>query len=147
MQKARRLRWDQVKYAFFSGGPLTFKVEWIAEHDLPFKNPTTLVFKWDGSWRLTRILCHKNLDKDEGGDSPPSTPVTLQEENLRTTITRNYSCPRIHEFRHVGLDKTGSVYLVDCGNAIYQVFVNPKGVMTADFACGDGWQCGINSGN
>ena len=50
MQKARRLPWDQVKYAFFSGGPLTFKVEWIAEHELPFKNPTTLVFKWDGSW-------------------------------------------------------------------------------------------------
>ena len=44
IKKARRLRWDQVKYAFFSGGPLTFKVEWIAEHDLPFKNPTTLVF-------------------------------------------------------------------------------------------------------
>jgi hypothetical protein len=74
-----------------------------------------------------------------------SAPVT--EEKLRAGITHNYSCQRVHEFRLVGLDKTGSVYLVDCGHAIYQVLVDAKGVMTAGFACGDGWQCGTSSRN
>jgi hypothetical protein len=83
-----------------------------------------------------------SLSTDKG-DPVPSTAIT--EENLRTAITRNYSCARVREFRNAGLDKTGSVYMVDCGNAIYQVFVDRKGVMTAVFACGDGWQCGITS--
>jgi hypothetical protein len=28
-QAARRIRWDQIKYAFFWGGPLTFRVDLI----------------------------------------------------------------------------------------------------------------------
>jgi Protein of unknown function (DUF2939)/GYF domain 2 len=56
IQEARRIRWDQVQYAFFSGGPLTFKVKFIPDHKPPIRNPITLLFRWDGSWRLTRIL-------------------------------------------------------------------------------------------
>jgi Protein of unknown function (DUF2939)/GYF domain 2 len=56
VQSARRVRWDQVKYAFFSGSPFTFKLEVVPEHDPPFKNPITLLFRWDGNWRLRRIL-------------------------------------------------------------------------------------------
>jgi tetratricopeptide (TPR) repeat protein len=45
----------QVKYAFFSGGPLTFKVEIIPENRRA-RGPVTLLFKWSGEWRLTRII-------------------------------------------------------------------------------------------
>ncbi len=54
-QKVRRLRLDQVQYAFFSGGPLTFKVDILPEGNPPLQNPVTLLFKWDGNWKLVRI--------------------------------------------------------------------------------------------
>jgi hypothetical protein len=47
---------DQVRYAFFSGGPLTFKVQIEAES----KKPITLLFKWSGDWKLTRIVLPPN---------------------------------------------------------------------------------------
>ena len=56
IQTARRIRWDQITYAFFSGSPLTFLVEFIPDHDPPFQHPTELRFHWDGNWKLTRIM-------------------------------------------------------------------------------------------
>jgi hypothetical protein len=56
VQAARRIRLEQIKYAFFSGGPLTFVIELIPDHDPPFQHPTVLRFQWDGNWKLTRIL-------------------------------------------------------------------------------------------
>jgi hypothetical protein len=55
-----RVRWDRVKYAFFSGGPTTFKVEVLPESDQSTQSPTTLIFAWNGDWRLARI--HLPLD-------------------------------------------------------------------------------------
>ena len=53
---ARSIRLDQVKYAFFSGGPLTFRVEFIPDHNPPLRHPIEFRFQWDGSWKLTRIM-------------------------------------------------------------------------------------------
>ena len=56
IQAAHRIRLDQIKYAFFSGGPLTFRVEFIPDHDPPLQHPTEFRFQWDGNWKLTRII-------------------------------------------------------------------------------------------
>jgi len=87
IQKARRVRWDWIKYAFFSGGPLTFKVEFAPEDDWPFKSPATAIFKWDGSWRLTRLLfpsdAFKRFDakaNDYAGNQQAVTPSTTRTQ-------------------------------------------------------------------
>jgi hypothetical protein len=56
VQEVGRLRLDQVPYAFFSGGPTTFRIDVLPENDPPLKNPVKLLFKWSGDWKLTRIL-------------------------------------------------------------------------------------------
>jgi hypothetical protein len=53
---ARSIRLDQVKYAFLSGGPLTFRVEFIPDHNPALRHPIEFRFQWDGSWKLTRIM-------------------------------------------------------------------------------------------
>jgi hypothetical protein len=47
--------WDQVEYMFFSGDPFTFKVQVQPRHDPPLKT-FTLILKWSGRWKLTRIF-------------------------------------------------------------------------------------------
>ena len=49
-----------MRYAFFSG-PLTFRVDVLPERDPPLRNPVTLVFKWTGDWKLTRIVLPADL--------------------------------------------------------------------------------------
>jgi Protein of unknown function (DUF2939)/GYF domain 2 len=56
IQTAGRIRLDQVKYAFFSGGPLTFRVDFVPDHDPPLRRPIEFRFQWDGNWKLTRIM-------------------------------------------------------------------------------------------
>ena len=57
----RRLDWDQVRYAFFSGGPFTFRVDLMPKVDPPPQHPTTLIFKWAGTWQLTRIALPEDM--------------------------------------------------------------------------------------
>jgi hypothetical protein len=64
IQAARRIRWDQVKYAFFSGGPLAFRVEFIPDSDPPLRSPIELRFQWDGSWKLTRVMLPSDVMDD-----------------------------------------------------------------------------------
>lgn len=53
---ARRLNWNHVKYAFFSGSPFAFRVDVLPEQNFPFTKPIQFRFDWAGSWRLTRIV-------------------------------------------------------------------------------------------
>lgn len=47
----------QIRYAFFAGGPLTFKVEVVPpETDQTVQGTLTLLFRWNGDWRLTRVI-------------------------------------------------------------------------------------------
>jgi hypothetical protein len=50
----RAINWDAVNWAFFSGGPATFRVD--IKTDPQASRPVTLIFRWDGDWRLTRIF-------------------------------------------------------------------------------------------
>ena len=54
VQNARReLQLDQVQYAFFSGGPFTFRIDILPQGDPPPKKPVKLIFKFSGDWKLT----------------------------------------------------------------------------------------------
>jgi len=50
----RAINWDAVSWAFFSGGPATFRAD--IKTDPQARRPVTLIFRWDGDWRLTRIF-------------------------------------------------------------------------------------------
>ena len=47
-----------LKYAFFSRDPFTFKVE-VALSTQVSEAPLILLFKWNGDWRLTRIVASR----------------------------------------------------------------------------------------
>jgi hypothetical protein len=64
----REIKWDHVKYAFFSGGPLTFRVDVLPPNDPPLQGPVSLEFNWTGDWRLVRIT----LPPDAFGPDSPS---------------------------------------------------------------------------
>ena len=52
-----RLQLEQVNYAFFSGGPLTFRVDIATDIAKSAHQPvTTLLFKWAGDWKLSRLI-------------------------------------------------------------------------------------------
>jgi hypothetical protein len=53
-RQVRHLDFSRLKYAFFSGGPLTFKVE--LENEKNDRSPFALIFKWSGNWKLTRLI-------------------------------------------------------------------------------------------
>jgi hypothetical protein len=55
-EQPRQFSLNQVSYAFFSGGPFTFKVEIIPENDRPIQSPVTLLFRWSGDWKLARVV-------------------------------------------------------------------------------------------
>lgn len=52
----RRLPWELVRYAFFSGGPLSFRVDIAPNNAETSQRPVTLLFKWTGDWKLSRIF-------------------------------------------------------------------------------------------
>ena len=54
--------WHQVRYAFFWGGPVSFKVEIVHDTAAP---PLVLLFKWAGDWKLARLL----LSETQGATS------------------------------------------------------------------------------
>lgn len=66
IQSARKIRLNDVKYAFFDGGPLSFRIDVVPHTNPPMRHAVSLRFKWDGSWRLTRVL----LPMQEIGASP-----------------------------------------------------------------------------
>ena len=63
-----QLQWNQVKYAFFAGGPLTFRVDILPPNDPPLQGPASLEFNWSGNWRLVRVT----LPPDALGPESPS---------------------------------------------------------------------------
>jgi hypothetical protein len=65
----------RVTHAFFFGGPFTFKVELIpAQSEL--KSPLTMLFKWRGDWKLTRILLRADAFDQAGKDSSSGSTQT-----------------------------------------------------------------------
>jgi hypothetical protein len=63
------LTWKALNYAFFSGGPFSFRVEIINK---AVEHPVVLLFKWAGDWKLVRIFL----------------PVSLPAGNLESTVLK-----------------------------------------------------------
>jgi hypothetical protein len=59
-RQVRGVNLKQIKYAFFSDSPLTFKVSVRPENESGVQADTELIFKWSGAWRLTRIFLPLN---------------------------------------------------------------------------------------
>jgi len=53
-----RLDFSRIQYAFFDGGPFTFKVE--LQNEKPNQEALVFLFKWDGRWRLNRLVFPKD---------------------------------------------------------------------------------------
>lgn len=52
----RHFDFDRVRYAFFTQDPLTFRIDVSPPPDSTVKEDTTLLLRWSGTWRLTRIF-------------------------------------------------------------------------------------------
>jgi hypothetical protein len=61
MQATTNIRSDQIKYAFFSGTPLKFRIDFVPDHDPSLKQPFEFRFQWDGNWKLTRVILPSDL--------------------------------------------------------------------------------------
>jgi hypothetical protein len=79
-----RLHWEQVKYAFFSGGPLTFRVEIVPDNAETWQRPVTLLFKWAGDWKLSRIF----FPLDATQDAPARQETTEEIQSRRDVEVR-----------------------------------------------------------
>ena len=75
VQAARQIHWRQVQYAFFAGGPLSFEIDLVPQHNPPIKNPVVLIFKWAGNWRLTQIILPR--DAMDGFSVPTNNGTSL----------------------------------------------------------------------
>jgi len=69
----RQFSLRQVEYAFFFSGPFSFKVEVIPENASQDQRSLTLLFKWNGDWRLTRIVLPPDFDVQPPHLASPSS--------------------------------------------------------------------------
>ena len=94
----RQVHWEQIKYAFFSGGPFAFKVNVLPQSDPPLKNPIGLDFAWNGDWHLTRITLPDDVlketdDADSRGASADAAPAAEPKKKLAATEPPNATEP------------------------------------------------------
>ncbi len=83
----RDFDWQQVRYAFFSGSPLTFKVDVIPKRDPAVTSSVTLIFKWTGGWKLTRISLPPDIFQ-QAADQIASVPVKTDNSSpLGTAVS------------------------------------------------------------
>ncbi len=66
IRSARKVRLNDIKYAFFKGGPFGFEIDVVPNTTPPLRHAVSLRFKWDGNWKLTRVV----LPMEEIGAAP-----------------------------------------------------------------------------
>jgi Protein of unknown function (DUF2939)/GYF domain 2 len=74
---------SQLKHAFFFGGPFTFAVEIVPENDSDQRS-LTMLLKWNGDWRLTRIVFPLNAlapETIQAFSSGARSPESYQDQN------------------------------------------------------------------
>lgn len=79
---AHSIRLSQIKYAFFTGGPLTFRVDVVPDHEPPLRNSVEFYFQWTGNWKLTRIMVPPGVI--EGFSEAAENPDGLSASKLST---------------------------------------------------------------
>jgi hypothetical protein len=82
-ERGRVFDWSHIRYAFFSGSPLAFRVD-ISPDSATIKRPLILLFKWRGDWQLTRIYLPTDAPFDAAGAAqslpPPAAPAPSQPQ-------------------------------------------------------------------
>jgi hypothetical protein len=76
--RIRQIDWDKVTYAFFKGGPFSFRVDVLPDKETD--RPIGLEFAWSGDWRLARIqlpadlldASSKSVSSGPNRSTPPS---------------------------------------------------------------------------
>lgn len=66
IRSARKVSLNDVKYAFFDRDPFSFRIDFVPNTTPPLRHAVSLRFKWDGRWKLARVL----LPMEEIGASP-----------------------------------------------------------------------------
>jgi DUF2939 family protein len=79
-QKGLLQQWKQVRYAFFSSGPLTFRVDIASDNAPSGQGPVTLLFKWAGDWKLSRIFLPVDAIQNTQVKADNPTRQETQEE-------------------------------------------------------------------
>ena len=87
-----RLHWEQVRYAFFSGSPLTFRVDIAPDKTQSGQQRSvTLLFKWAGDWKLSRLFLpldatqNAQAQADKAKHDPVVRELTQAEADNVTT--------------------------------------------------------------
>jgi len=68
-EQRRQLDFSRLKYAFFSGNLLTFKVE-IENVNKGYSNPFIWIMRWNGTWKLTRLVLPAGIFPDHTDARP-----------------------------------------------------------------------------
>ena len=87
-KSGRGLELLRIRYAFFTGGPFTFRVDLRPNSDT-VKRPMVLLLRWAGDWQLTRVF----LPADAFGNAPPA-PVAAQQTAPAAPQTASTPLPK-----------------------------------------------------
>lgn len=74
------MNFDFVRHAFFAGGPFTFSVV-LASPKVSEAEGLNLVFKWNGTWRLTRIYAPNSLFDTQTIAGASDKEISKKKEN------------------------------------------------------------------
>jgi hypothetical protein len=95
------LTWERVKYAFFSGGPFTFRVDVATDNAQAGERPVTLLFKWAGDWKLSRLFWPLDLPAQilpldlPAQNAHAGAEPSRKESSPRRVATRSYFLLRL----------------------------------------------------
>jgi len=74
--RERVFDWYRIRYASYSGGLLTFRVD-ISPSSDKIKRPLILLFTWRGDWRLTRVFLPTDADIKPASQTPSAAVSSL----------------------------------------------------------------------
>ncbi|RAI35884.1 DUF2939 domain-containing protein [Rhodoplanes serenus] len=87
----RKIDLKNVRYAFFTGNPFTFKIEVVPQGE-GVTSPAILLFKWSGDWQLVRLFLPTVADPEEvvlnrfRAKAVPPAPAAVAEPPPVVTI-------------------------------------------------------------
>jgi hypothetical protein len=83
---------DQVTYAFFSGGPFTFRMD-VRSNNKETPGVVTLIFRWAGDWQLTRVTLP--LDDIEKFSAQTNSRRPIQQAPAAPAENSSVSSPNL----------------------------------------------------
>lgn len=94
MHDISRMDLSRIRYAFFSGGPRTFKIEVITDPLTDNDQSISLLLRWDSSWRLIRISLPNSLLDQLPNSKSDKKILSALKTPTQTASTTNTSEPQ-----------------------------------------------------